>query len=138
MTTYSKKRNNQTMITTCVFLFFIIAFRLMKCTWMHSFLATIQVLKSGASGVPFLKKSQNVYFLEQSARRLAEKIERNKYIKQLSKMRKNKAKSGPCPEISCATQFCIVHATYFQGQTWNTTPGPHESNIVTWESPNGE
>ena len=72
---------------------------------MHSFLATIQVLKSGASGRAFLKKSQNVYFLEQSARRLAEKIERKKYIKQLSKMRKIKLNLGRAPKSVAQRNF---------------------------------
>jgi hypothetical protein len=104
-TTYSKKRNNQTMITTCVFFVFYYCFQIDEMHMNALFFGDDPSAQKWRLWRAFLKKSQNVYFLEQSARRLAEKIERKKYIKQLSKMRKIKLNLGRAPKSVAQRNF---------------------------------
>ena len=124
-------------IETNIFCFLCVAsiFKWLSDSWNQFFLATMQALKSGACGGPFQKSHRKYLFEQPGAFLFAINIKQN-YIEKIS-VKKNKTKSGPCLEISCATIFqpripahliwCILHTgcTLFPGTDLKYNPPPY-------------
>jgi hypothetical protein len=122
-------------------------FRWFSDWWNQFFLTTIQTLKSGACGGPFLKIHRIECIFLSSLRRFC--LQKNKaklHWKDQSRNEENNTKSGPCLESSCATIFlpwipahliwCILHTacTLFPGTYLKLKPPPYLRKLTHYRS----